>query len=137
MGNEAVVRGRGLAIAIAVVVAATTALYVTLIVRQGDVEVGRVAFVVLLLLAALACVVATLTIEDATVRRVAGFGAAGLLLSMGFLALFSVGLPLMVAGVLMIVWLARTGDRSTPSGWLAPAAAAVGALVPWALILVR
>jgi hypothetical protein len=130
------VRGRGLVLATAVIVGATTVLYVALIVSQGEVEVGRVAFVVLLLLTALACVIATLTIDNVAARGVAGFAAAGLLLSMGYLALFSVGLPLMVAGVLMVAWLVRTSAQRRGSGWLAPVAAcAIGAALPWALIL--
>ena len=45
MTGESLVRGRGLAIAIAMIVGATTVLYVWIIVEQGEVEVGPLALV--------------------------------------------------------------------------------------------
>lgn len=60
MTGESRVRGRGLAVATAMIVGATTVLYVWLIVEQGDVEVGPFALVVSLFLAALIWLIAAL-----------------------------------------------------------------------------
>lgn len=127
---------RGFTLAAAAIIGATTVLYVSVIVSQGDVQVARVGFVVLLLLTALASVIGTMTLGDPAARGAAGFAAAGLLLSMGYLALFSVGLLLLVAGILMVVWLVRTQDQRRGSGRLVPVVAViVGAALPWTLIL--
>jgi hypothetical protein len=136
MQDGSVIRGRGLAIAVAVIVGATTVLYVWLIVEQGDVEVGQFALVLLLFLAAFASVIGALKFDSADARGVSGFGAAGILLSMGYLALFSVGLPLLVAGMLMVVWLVRTRNQRLGDGRLTSVSAfIIGAVLPWTLVL--
>ena len=137
MTGEFLVRGRGLAIAIAMIVGATTALYVWIIVEQGDVEVGPFALVLSLFLAALACVTGALRFDNADARGISGFAAAGILLSMGYLALFSVGMPLLVAGMLMVVWLVRT-QHQRRGHWRLPSISAfiMGAVLPWTVVFV-
>lgn len=136
MTDESVVRRRGLAIAVATIVGATTVLYAALVVGQGEREVGRVALVLLLFLAALASVVGAMRFDDADVRGISGSAAAGVLLSMGYLALFSVGLPLLVAGMLMVVWIVRTHGQRGGRGRLPSISAfIIGAVLPWTLVL--
>ena len=134
MITQAKVGGRGLALASATIVGITIVLYVLIIVEQGGHEVGRVAFVVLVFLAALALLIATMSFRDAPARGISGAAAAGLLLSIGFLAIFSVGLPLLLAGVLMVAWLVRTHGERRESGWLPSIGAFIlGAVIPWSI----
>lgn len=137
MTGESLVLGRGLAVATGMIVGATTVLYVWLIVEQGDVEVGPFALVLSLFLAALACVIGALRFHNADARGISGFAAAGILLSMGYLALFSVGLPLLVAGMLMVVWLVRTRNQRREHRWLPSISAFImGAVLPWTVLFV-
>ena len=137
MTEESLVRGRGLAIAIAMIVGATTVLYVWIIVEQGEVEVGPLALVLFLFLSALACVIGALKFNNADARGISGFAAAGILLSMGYLALFSVGWPLLVAGMLMVVWLVRTRKQRRGHWWLPSISAFImGAVLPWTVVFV-
>lgn len=138
MASGSVVRGKALGISVGAIVAATTVLYVSIISSQGEVQIGTVALVVLLLVAALACVIATVSLDDVASRGIAGYAAAGILLSMGVVGLFSIGLPLLVAGILMVAWLARTSPDRRGAGTLAPIAAfVVGAVLPWTLLLLH
>jgi hypothetical protein len=133
--DRARVHGRGLACASAIVIGLTAVLYVGLIAEQGGGRVGRVSAVILLFVAALACVIGAVTFKLAATRGVCGAAAAGMLFSMGYLALFSVGLPLLIAGMGMVVWLARTGRRERRGSRLKPIGAfVVGAVLPWTLI---
>lgn len=132
--GSALPRGR-LPAAAAAMVSVTIAVYLALIVSQGEEEVARVAFVLLLLVLALACIVGTMRFRDRGNRGMAGFAATGMLLSMGFLALFSVGLLLMIAGLLMIAWIVRTHGQRRGDRWaLDLLAFVVAALLPWTLL---
>jgi hypothetical protein len=63
--------------------------------------------------------------------------SAGALLSMGVLGIFSIGLPLLIAGIGFVVAAARGGRAATPKarsrafGW-----GLAGAAVPWVVLLV-
>jgi hypothetical protein len=126
-------RGRPLALAAGALVLITLALYVVVIMQQSSAEPVRVGAVVVLLLAALAGVGGVIGAVPAELRAVSGTAAAGLLVSLGVLGMFSVGLPLFVAGVLMIVWIVRSGSLRV---WRVVVLATflVCATLPWVLI---
>jgi hypothetical protein len=129
-------RGGIAAFGAAVVVGATIALYLVIIVAQSERRWPRVALVLVLFAAALGCAVGASALRGAQARALAAAGGAGLLLSMGYLALFSVGLLLLIAGVMLVVWLARTrAERrgSSPAGSIL--AFVVGAVAPWGLVV--
>jgi hypothetical protein len=129
-------RGRGVAVAAIVVVAGVIALYAFLIAAESDNDAFGVALVVLYLLVPIAGLVGALTLGSASARGVAGAGAAGLLLSMGVLAIFSIGLLVLVGAVLAIVWVVRTQpEREGTSPLPTVAAFVVGAILPWSLPL--
>jgi hypothetical protein len=109
-------------------------LYLAIIIGQSDAEVARVAFVGILMSGAAACCLATAFLREARPRVVAACAGAGALLSLGVLGIFSVGLPLLVSCVLMVVAIAKIG-MPAGSGARAAAAFLVGALVPWSLLL--
>lgn len=135
-GTRAPARGRGVAITAIVVVAGVLALYVFLIAAESDNDAFGVALVVLYLLVPIAGLVGALTLGSASARGVAGAGAAGLLLSMGVLAIFSIGLLVLVGAVLAIVWVVRTQPEREGSSPLPTVAAfVVGAILPWSLLL--
>jgi hypothetical protein len=90
-----------------------------------------------ILLAGAAAAVATLANLSISIRLVLFAAAAGGLLSLGVLGLFSIGLPLFVAGILSSiswqrVW-AGTGDRRLVPSLLAFVAAA---LVPFVAVMI-
>jgi hypothetical protein len=117
----------------AVVVICVFGLYLGIIVGQGDADIVRVTIVgVLLSAAAACCTVATLS-HDPRARAIAALAGVGALLSLGFLAIFSVGLPLLVAGGLLTGAAIKMG---VPKGSGSPAAVAfvVGLLMPWSLL---
>jgi hypothetical protein len=92
----------------AVIAFATCALYVALIVSQGDAEIGRVAFVAVYVagLGACALIGAMRTRPD----RVILLGiASGGLIGAAIISLFSIGLLLLVAGVFALVAWMRAG----------------------------
>ena len=136
MSARATAAGRVLGVATMIVVAAVLAYYLFLISSQSTWDLGRVGLVVALFLAVLACIAGALLLESAAGRGIAGAAAAGLLLSMSVLALFSIGLLLLVGAIMSMVWLVRTrserrGARAAPI----VAAFGVGALLPWAILL--
>jgi len=136
MRDRVMTRGDALAMSAAVIVALTTVLYVTIMVSQGDGSVTRAGFVVLLLVAAIVGVVGSMTFADLATRGAAAGFAAGVLISLGTLALLSIGLLLIIAGVLMVLWLTRTqAERRAPGGGPRTViACVVGALMPLGLL---
>jgi hypothetical protein len=108
MSAKAPARGRALGVTTMLIVVAVLAFYLFLISSQSTRDLGRVGAVVALFLGVLACLVGALTLEAPSGRGIAGAAAAGLLLSMSVLALFSIGLLLLVGAILSIVWLVRT-----------------------------
>jgi hypothetical protein len=124
--------------AAAVLAIATDVLYLGIIASQDPVEWVRVTLVAgAILLAGAAAAVATLANLSIAIRLVLFAAAAGGLLSLGVLGLFSIGLPLFVAGILSSiswqrVW-AGTGDRRLVPSLLAFVAAA---LVPFVAVMI-
>lgn len=137
MRDRVMTGGGALAMSAAVIVALTTVLYVAIMVSQGDGMVTRAGFVVLLLVAAIAGVVGSMTFDDLATRGAAAGFAVGVLISLGTLALLSIGLLLIIAGVLMVLWLTRTQEERRVSGGGARTviACVVGAVLPLALLL--
>ena len=112
------------------------AYYLFLIASQSFYDVVRVSSVVALFVVALSCEVGTMTLQSARARGIAGAIASGLLLSMAVLALFSIGLLLLVAGVLVTAWVIRTrSERRGLSRFPMIAAFVLGALLPWSILL--
>ena len=128
--------GRNWAVASAAIVGGTGLLYVWLIANQSTREPARVAAVIALFLLALACSIGAAALRTPESRHLAAAGGTGLLVSMGYLALFSVGLLLFIAAALMIMAIAagRAERRSTSKVWVI-LAFAVGAALPWLLVL--
>jgi hypothetical protein len=136
MRDRVMTRGDGLAMSAAVIVGLTTVLYVAIMVSQDEGEFARVGFVVVLLATAIAGVVGSMTFGDLATRGAAAGFAAGVLISLGTLALLSIGLLLLIAGVLMVLWLTRTQEERRASGGRGRTVAAcvVGAVLPLALL---
>ena len=113
-----------------------TGLYLWIIAGEGNNDLGRVALVAALLLSALAGAVGGALLPTATGRHLAAAGATGLLLSMGVLAIFSIGSLLLVAAGLLIVGIGagRSPERHTPP-LLVIAAFGAGGGLPWLLVL--
>jgi hypothetical protein len=127
-------RGGSIAVAAGVLAGLTLALYVAVISQQSTRDMVRVGLVVALLLAAVAGVIVAVGAASAEMRAGAGTVAAGLLLSLGVLGMFSVGLPLFVAGVLMVVWIVRSGSLRA-GRMMVLATFLVSATIPWVLLL--
>ena len=128
--------GRNWAAAAAVVVGATTLVYLWLIANQSTRDLARVSLVAALFLLAVAAAIGAATLRTPEARHLAAAGGTGLLLSMGVLAIFSVGTFLLVAAGLLITAIAAGrvgGRRSSRIGVLL--AFVVGAALPWALVL--
>lgn len=120
----------------AALIGGATALYLWIIAGEGNNDPGRVALVAALLLIALAGAVGGAILPAATGRHLAAAGATGLLLSMGVLAIFSIGSLLLVSAGLLIVGIGagRGPERHTPP-LLVIAAFVAGAGLPWLLVL--
>lgn len=129
-------RSRTWALAAGALVGATTVLYVWLIANQSPRDLARVAVVVALFVLALAATIGAVVLGTPELRHLAAAGGVGLLLSMGWLAIFSVGLFLLVAAGLLIAAIGaeRDGGRRTP-GILVFAALVAGAGMPWVLVV--
>ncbi len=113
------------------------AVYLWIIFDQGDVESGRVAVVSVFILAvsALAFVGAFAAALPAR-RRLVVFGAAtGGLITAGVLGLFSIGLPLLVAGMACGVAWARFARSVGPVPAGAPLLSALAAIGTGALLV--
>jgi len=129
--------GRLLPIAAAALVALTIATYVTVIVRQETTsDLATVGFVIALLLIALTGSVCALVLASPDARGVAAAGASGVLLSMGVLGLFSIGLLLLIAGVLLVMWMKRTRVQRGGAYRATVAAFLIGTVLPWGPALV-
>jgi hypothetical protein len=132
------VAGSRLGAAAAVLALGTDVLYLGIIVSQDPVEWARVTLVAgAILLAGAVAAVASRPRPTPSMRLALFAAAAGGRLSLGVLGLFSVGLPLFVAGILSAiswqrVW-AGTGDRHPVPSLLAFVAAA---LVPFIAVVI-
>lgn len=127
--------GVGLAIAAGVIAFLDVGLYVALIVEQGEDETGAVAIVagIIVALGALAIAAGAATSWPARTRLLALGAATGGLLATGVLGIFSIGLPLLIAGVCcLFAWGRIAGaERPVPDG--APLGSAVAGVVTGAL----
>jgi hypothetical protein len=100
----------GLAVVAAALTMAMTAVYVSVMHAQGDPPLAWVLAVLVLgvLLALYGALVGV------PARRVALFGGGSLLVALGVLAIFSIGLPLLLSGMALMVAgaLASAGDAA-------------------------
>ena len=130
--------GRLLPIGAAALVALTIATYVTVVVRQQTTsDLTRVGgLVIALLLVALTGSVCALVLTSPDARGVAAAAASGVLFSLGVLAIFSIGLLLLMAGVLLVMWMKRTGVQRGGAYRATLVAFLIGAVLPWGLALV-
>jgi hypothetical protein len=133
--------GSRVGLAGAAIAIATDLLYLSIIVSQDPVDWARVSFYAgAILLAGSASVVASVARVGFAIRLVLYASAVGALLSLGILGLLSIGLPLLVAGVLVILawrraWgIAPAGSRGPLPSLLAFVA---GALVPLVGLAIR
>ena len=132
--------GSRLGIAAAAVAIVTDALYVGIIVSQDPVEWGRVVAIAACILAfgGSAASASVGTLSPPTRLVLFAIGAGGLL-TLGFLGLFSIGLPLFVAGILTVaawqrVW-AETGSGSARSVLPSAIGFFAAALVPFVAVI--
>jgi hypothetical protein len=108
--------------------AASSIVYVRLLGQQGDLPGvdGRQAFVLALLIGLTWTAAVGAFARSATVRAAAAAASAAALLPLGFLALFSIGVPLLLAGGLAVMaWIGaakRIGRQA-----LIPSAVGAGA----------
>jgi 4-amino-4-deoxy-L-arabinose transferase-like glycosyltransferase len=128
--------GRLLPIGAAALVALTIATYVTVIIRQETTsDLTTVGFVIALLLIALTGSVCALVLASPDARGVAAASASGVLLSLGVLGLFSIGLLLLIAGILLVMWMKRTRVQRGGAYRATVVAFLIGAVLPWGLAL--
>lgn len=128
--------GRNWAVGSAAIVGGTSLLYVWLIANQSTRDPARVAAVITLFLLALACSIGAVALRTPESRHLAAAGGTGMLVSMGYLALFSVGLLLFIAAALMIMAIAAgRAERRSTSKVRVILAFAAGAALPWLLVL--
>lgn len=118
----------------AVIAFATCALYVALIVSQGEAEIVRVAFVAVYVagLGACALIGAMRTRSD----RVIPLGvASGGLIGAAIISLFSIGLLLLVAGVFALVAWMRAGVGASSRDQLLGGIGGLIAALTFAIVL--
>ena len=118
----------------AVIAFATCALYVALIVSQGEAEIVRVAFVAVYVAALGACALvgALRTRPD----RVIPLGvASGGLIGAAIISLFSIGLLLLVAGVFALVAWMRAGVGASARDQLLGGIGGLVAALAFAIVL--
>ena len=123
-----------LVISAATLVVFTIGAYVWIMTDEGE-RVGKAGVVVLILAIALVGTIGAWRLRVPERRGLAGAAATGILLSMGFLGLFSIGLPLFVAGVLMLVWLLRTRQARRDRPDRIALAFVAGLVLPWVLLV--
>lgn len=116
---------RAAALGAAVAGGVTTVGYLRLISEQGTPMSGRIAFFAtfIALMSVLALVGAVIQPRDDRIAQVAFVGAAAGFLGAGFVALFSIGTPILLAGVLALI-----AARPLRAPGLATAGAIAGAL---------
>lgn len=122
----------------ALIAGATAIVYVVLIVGQGEAEVARVILVLAMILTAAVAAAVGASAEDPSVESLLLGGASGLLLSLGYLGLFSIGLLLLIAGIVStIAWVrAMAADGAGARGW-SVLTFVVGVALPWLLFLMQ
>jgi hypothetical protein len=117
---------------VSVVTAATAFGYTRLLGQQGDwpgIDARQALVLTLLIGFAIVSAIGTFA-RPVAVRAAAAAACAGGLLPLGFLALFSIGLVLMVAGALaLIAWVSTPGSARQSGTLVASAASAMAAIV--------
>jgi hypothetical protein len=94
--------GASFAIAAAIIAVVVDALYLAIIFSQEPIEAGRTVFVAAFILGSAVCALGA-AFGPAAARPVLAAAASGGLVTLGILGMFSIGLPLLVAGALAIV----------------------------------
>lgn len=117
----------GIAVVIAVV-------YLAIVVRQRHEVTGRAIFVAVFLVAIAGVLIASGRAQSPFVHAALLAGAANALVAIGFLGLFSIGLPLLVAGGIAMPSVARALAEA-PRPW-GPAIAVMATLGALAVIIV-
>ncbi|HJT37944.1 MAG TPA: hypothetical protein VJ818_05920 [Actinomycetota bacterium] len=109
-------------------------IYLAIVVRRQHDVSGRSIFVACFLVAVAALLVVSARIDDPLRRAALLAGAANSLIAIGFLGLFSIGVPLLIAGGIAMPGVARALTE-TPRPW-GPTAAAAATLAALAIIIV-
>ena len=129
--------GRNWALAAAAIMGGTTPLYIWIIANEETRnDPRRVAAVIALFLLAIACSIGAAFLRAPETRHLAASGGTGLLLSLGSLTLLSIGALLFIAAGLLIMAIgAGRPERRKSSPVRVILAFAIGAALPWALVL--
>jgi hypothetical protein len=109
-------------------------IYLAIVVRRQHDASGRSIFVACFLLAVAGLLIASTRVDNPLQRAALLAGAANSLIAIGFLGLFSIGLPLLIAGGIAMPAVARALTE-TPRPW-GPALAAAATLAALVIIVV-
>jgi hypothetical protein len=113
-----------------VLAAATLGAYLAIVGGEHEGADGRVAFVAFSLAVSAALALTAALLRSAAARLPLLGAATATLLAWGFLGIFSIGLPLLVAAGFGGLAIARAAERSSrTAAWLAAAAALAAAAV--------
>jgi 4-amino-4-deoxy-L-arabinose transferase-like glycosyltransferase len=119
----------------ALIAGLTTIVYLLLIVREEDNDVGLVVLVTAMIVGAAVAAAAGASTGDVRTKGLLLGGASGLFLSLGYLSLFSIGILLLIAGIVStFAWVRAMAGAGAARGWPVLAFAFAVAL-PWALLL--
>jgi hypothetical protein len=117
---------------------ATSIVYIIIILAQGEADVGRVMLVLAMILGAATAAAVGGATANVTMKNVLLGGASGGLLSLGYLALFSLGLLLLAAGVVSTIgWTRAMGGVGRQARLWSVLAFLGGAALPWTFALSR
>ena len=108
-------------------------LYLQVIASQSDLDAAIVWFFAALIFGVVAATLTAAFVASAALRVYLGVGATALLLFAGVLGIFTIGMPLLVAGVFTLVGTVRAYLPAGVSPVVA-AAVAIGALVGAAVL---
>jgi len=108
-------------------------IYIAMITRRQHQVTGRSIFIACFLVAVAGLLVASFRFESPFHRAALLAGAANSLVAVGFLGLFSIGLPLLIAGGLLMPSVARALSEA-PRPW-GPTIAAAATLAALAIII--
>jgi hypothetical protein len=128
--------GRTWALGAAAIAGGATIIFGWLVANEATgSDAGRVAAVFALFLSATACAAGAAVLGTPEARHLSAAAGTGLLVSLGVLALSSIGLVLLVAaGMLIMAIAAGRADRRTSSRIRVIAAFVLGAALPFALV---
>jgi hypothetical protein len=109
--------GASLAIAAAIIAVVVDGLYLAIIVGQGSIEWARTIVVAAFIFGSAVCALGV-AFGPAAARPVLAAAASGGLVTLGILGMFSIGLPLLVAGALAVVAWVRVARGGGARLWL-------------------